>query len=58
MVCLDDRRRYFGADGDRPRRNRSGCLHKGSGNETEVAISAGTVAEALIVGARRNVGEE
>jgi ribonuclease VapC len=26
--------------------------------ETEVAISAGTVAEALIVAARRNVGEE
>ena len=26
--------------------------------ETEVAVSAGTVAEALIVAARRNVGEE
>ena len=58
-VCQDDCRRYLRADGDRPWRNSSGCLHTGFWKpKPRVVISAGTVAEALIVAARRNVDEE
>lgn len=56
--CPGDRGRYVGADGDRPRGSPSGCLHCGPATETETLISAGTVAEALIVSTRRGVGAE
>ena len=58
-ACPDDRGRYVGADGDPARRAGSGApAAQALEAEDELLISAGTVAEALIVAGRRNVGLE
>ena len=56
--CLDDRCRHLGIDGDCARRAGSRCVYCGTRAEDEILISAGTVAEALIVSARRCVDTE
>ena len=58
MVCPDDCRRYFGADGVALGETAADACIRVLETETEVIISAGTVAEALIVADRRNVSEE
>jgi hypothetical protein len=58
MACRGDRHRHLRLDGDRARQDGGGRLHEGSGDRAELVISAGTVTEALIVAARRNVAYE
>ena len=57
-VCRDDRRRYVSAHGNRTRRAGGRRLYRGMAADEEILISAATIAEALIVAARRNVREE
>jgi len=52
------RRRHLGVDGDCARRAEADACIAALEAEDEILISAGTVAEALIVSARRNVDAE
>jgi ribonuclease VapC len=58
MVCPNDRRRHVGADGIVPGEPEAKPCIAALETETEILISAATVAEALIVADRRNVTEE
>jgi ribonuclease VapC len=56
--CPGDRRRHLRIDGDRSRRAAGRSCIAALEAEEEILVSAGTVAEALIVAGRRNVGGE
>ena len=57
-ACRDDGGRHLRIDGDRAARGRSRQVQGRLEKEPDLLISAGTVAEALIVAARRNLVEE
>jgi ribonuclease VapC len=57
-VCRDDGGRHLRIDGNRAARGRSRQVQVRLGGGAQLLISAVTVAEALIVAARRNLAEE